>query len=155
MPLMEYFLENHDHFFYLLAGLCFVVELSVMGLSSPLLFVSIALFITAILINLGIISGWETELFTAGILTGLSAFLLWKPLKSFQNRGGGPDTSSDMIGREVVAASNISATEGKIRFSGIDWNARLADGSAEIAQGELCTITGVSGNVMVVSKKTN
>ena len=149
--LLSYFSENHAQLLFLIAGLSFVIELSVMGLSSPLLFFSIATFITGILVSVGLINGWEMELFTIGIMTGLVALVLWKPLKNFQNRGGGPDTSSDMIGRNVPVSEEISATAGKIRYSGIDWNARLSsDESDSIASGEQCEISGVEGNLMIV-----
>ncbi|WP_235015223.1 NfeD family protein [Oceanicoccus sp. KOV_DT_Chl] len=101
----------------------------------------------------GVISGWEAELFTCGVLTGLAALLLWRPLKQFQNSGGGPDTSSDMIGQQVPVSTAVThAVGGTIRHSGINWNARLSNGAAveSIAVGEICVIVGVEGNVMLV-----
>ena len=55
--------------------------------------------------TLGIISGWEMEVLSVGVLAALSAALLWKPLKKFQNAGGGRDTSSDMIGKVCIVAA--------------------------------------------------
>ena len=146
------FSEHHDHFFYLLAGLSFIVELTVIGLGGPLLFFAIASFITAIMISAGLISGWELEVFVVGVLTALTALLLWKPLKNFQNSGGGADSSSDMIGRQVPASSEITTLGGSIRYSGIDWNSRLdADsGTTSTAEGDHCLISSVDGNIMVV-----
>jgi membrane protein implicated in regulation of membrane protease activity len=152
MDILQYFSDHHDQFFYCLAGLSFVVELTVLGLGGPLLFFAIASFITGILISIGLISGWETEVFTLGILTAVIAALLWKPLKNFQNSGGGADTSSDMIGRTVPAGSEITATQGSIRYSGVDWNSRLSKdaGVESIAEGGQCVIASVEGNVMLV-----
>tara|TARA_R110002096_G_scaffold125111_5_gene270479 strand:+ start:1145 stop:1621 length:477 start_codon:yes stop_codon:yes gene_type:complete len=150
--IVHYFAEHHDHLFYLIAGVSFIVELAVIGLGGPLLFIAIASFITGILIGLGVISGWEMEIFTLGILTAITTLLLWKPLKNFQNSGGGADTSSDMIGRQVTASSEISTSSGTIRYSGIDWNSRLDShaGVDAIANGAKCTITSVDGNIMIV-----
>ena len=86
---------NHDHFFYILAGISFILELSVLGLSGPLLFFAMASLVTALLISFGLLSGWEVEFFTTAVLTGLIALFLWRPLKNFQNSGGGTDTSSE------------------------------------------------------------
>lgn len=150
--IVQYISEHHDHFFYVIAGLSFVAELTIVGFAGPLLFFAMASFITGILIKLGIISGWDVEVFVLGVLTAIIATVLWKPLKRFQNSGGGADTSSDMIGRQVPASGEITLSQGSIRYSGIDWNSRLAEdaGVASIAEGELCIIASVDGNVMLV-----
>lgn len=152
MALMEYFSQHHDQLFYLVAGLSFIVELTVMGVGGPLLFFAIASVLTGVLISLGIITGWEVEFFTAGVLTAITAVILWKPLKVFQNSGGGPDTSSDMIGQQVPTSSEVTASSGSIRHSGINWSSRLAadSGVEHIPTDTACMITGVDGNVMLV-----
>ena len=157
MDIAAYISANHAHFFYVLAGLSFLIELTLMGLSGPLLFFAIASFMTAILISLGLISGWDIEIFTLGVLTGFTALLLWKPLKSFQNSSDGSDNSSDMIGRQVSVSKAVSQVEGSIRYSGIDWSSRLDEGAAveSIEKGEQCTITSVDGNVMLVKPLVN
>ena len=152
MDIAAYISANHAHLFYVIAGLSFLIELTVMGLSGPLLFFAIASFITAILISMGLISGWDIEIFTLGVLTGIIAFLLWKPLKRFQNSGDGSDNSSDMIGRQVPVSKTVSQAAGSIRYSGINWNSRLDEGAGveSIDEGKLCTITSVDGNIMLV-----
>lgn len=152
MDIAAYISANHAHFFYALAGLSFLVELALLGLSGPLLFFAIATFITATLISMGLISGWEIEIFTLGILTAFTALLLWKPLKRFQNSGNGSDNSSDMIGRQVPVSKTISRTDGSIRYSGINWNSRLDKGAEVefIAEGNHCIISSVDGNIMLV-----
>jgi membrane protein implicated in regulation of membrane protease activity len=149
--LLTYFSQHHDQLLYLVAGLSFVAELTLMGLGGPLLFFAIACFLTAILISLGLISGWEAEAFTVGVLTAAITLLLWKPLKRFQNSGGGADTSSDMIGKQVTTSSEVSSSSGSIRYSGIDWNSRLAEGlQVNIPTDTACEIVGVEGNIMLV-----
>ena len=152
MDILALINANHDHFFYILAGISFILELSVLGLSGPLLFFAMASLATAILISAGLISGWELEVFLAAVLTALIALLLWRPLKNFQNSGGGTDTSSDMISRVVTASKDITPEEGAIRYSGIDWQARIEAGTDEmfITEGDQCIITSVDGNVMLV-----
>jgi len=122
-----------------------------MGLGGPLLFFAMACFLTAVLISLGVVSGWEAEAFTVGISTAVIALTLWKPLKRFQNSGGGTDTSSDMIGKQVTTRSEVNSSSGSIRYSGIDWNSRLAEGlQVNIPTDTVCKIVGVEGNVMIV-----
>lgn len=153
MNIIQYLLNHHDQTFYLIGGVSLVVELALLGLGGPLLFFGIAAFITGALSAMGMISGWEAEIFTLGISTAILAMVLWKPLKKFQNSGGGADTSSDMIGLHVPATTTISQSSGKIRYSGIDWNARLSPdaGVDAIAAEQLCTIVAVKGTTMLVA----
>ena len=149
---MEYFLENPDHLWYLIAGISFVIELSIMGLSGPLLFFAIASLTTGILVTIGFVEGWQSEIFTVGILTAVVAAILWKPLKSLQNSKGKTDNSSDMVGLTVLANSEINVSSGTIRYSGIDWQARLAEeanGESISAQSQ-CEIVAITGNIMLV-----
>lgn len=152
MEIFSYFYDNHASLWYLIAGICFVIELTVLGLSGPLLFVALACVLTGILVNVGIIESWQVEVLSVAIFTALCFALLWKPLKSLQNAGGGFDTSSDMIGRQVLCSAEITATGGSIRYSGINWNARLSSETdvKTIAEDTMCEIVAVDGNVMLV-----
>ena len=149
---MEYFLENPAHLWYLIAGISFVIELSIMGLSGPLLFFAIASLSTGILVNVGFIDGWQSELLTVGLLTAVVAAILWKPLKSLQNTKDKTDNSSDMVGLSVLASTEINATSGTIRYSGIDWQARLAEeaNGKSISAESQCQIVAITGNIMLV-----
>lgn len=149
---MEYFLENPDHLWYLIAGISFVIELSIMGLSGPLLFFAIASLTTGILITIGFIEGWQSEIFTVGILTAVVAAILWKPLKSLQDSKDKTDNSSDMVGLTVLASSEINVSSGSVRYSGIDWQARLAEeaNGDPINADSQCVIVAITGNIMLV-----
>ena len=153
MDIVQYFLEDHARLLFLLSGISFVIELTIMGLGGPLLFFAIASFITGTLVSTGVITGWESEILVVGVLTAIIAVTLWKPLKNLQDKGGGPDTSSDMIGQKVQSSSEVTSTGGTIRYSGIDWNAQLdANCSADsIAEGQWCLIIAVDGNMMIVT----
>ena len=76
------------------------------------------------------------------------------PFHSFisHNTSDKHDTSSDMISRVVTAGKDITPEDGAIRYSGIDWQARIEAGANEtfIAEGDQCIITSVDGNVMMV-----
>jgi membrane protein implicated in regulation of membrane protease activity len=149
---MEYFLANPDHLWYLIAGISFVIELSIMGLSGPLLFFAIASLMTGILVSTGIIDGWQSQILSIGLLTALVAAILWKPLKSLQNSIEKTDNSSDMVGLKVLVSADVTATAGSIRYSGINWQARLADDAnvTTITEQSQCVIVAITGNIMLV-----
>ena len=149
---MDYFLQHHDHLWFLIAGLSFIIELSIMGLSGPLLFFAIASLVTGVLVNLGVVEGWQTEILAVGILSAITAVILWHPLKKLQNSKDKTDDSSDMIGLKVPASSDINKVGGTIRYSGINWQARLADDVEidSITDGEQCQIIAITGNTMLV-----
>lgn len=152
MDLIQYLTNHQAQVLYVVAGISFVVELTVMGLSGPLLFFAIASFITAIMTSFGLVSGWESVLFSLGLITAVVAGLLWKPLKSFQNHGPGNDSSSDMIGLKVVCNSKITSSPGTVRYSGIDWTAKLSENCSdtEIEPGTTVQIEAITGNTLYV-----
>jgi len=149
---MEYFLENPDHLWYLIAGVSFVVELSIMGLSGPLLFFAIASLITGILVSTGVVEGWQSQILSIGLLTALVAAVLWRPLKALQNSKEKTDNSSDMVGLQVIVSTDITKITGSVRYSGINWQARLADdASVELISAQSqCEIVAIAGNIMLV-----
>ena len=148
---MELLLQHHDYFFYAVAALCLIVDLALLGLSGPLLFTAIGSFITAVIISVGLINGWAIEVFCAAIFSVLSAVVLWNPLKKFQNAGGGSDTSSDMIGKVLPVVFEINQMQGRIAYSGIEWQARL-DPSCHhpIIVGSHARISAVDGSMLIV-----
>lgn len=152
MEVFNYFSENRAQLFYLIAAISFILELGVLGMAGPLLFFAIASVITGLLINLNLLSEFESQFLALGVLTAITTILLWKPFKRFQNSGSGSDTSSDMIGKKVPSSSEITHENGHIRFSGIDWSARLASDCEEdsVKTNTSCIIVGVEGNVMLV-----
>jgi len=149
---MQYFLENPDHLWFFIAGASFVIELSIMGLSGPLLFFAIASLVTGILVSAGFLNSWQSEILAVGIITAVIAAILWKPLKRLQDSKGDTDNSSDMIGLKVPASSDITEISGSIRYSGINWQARLAeDANTELIKVDnQCLIVAITGNTMLV-----
>ena len=149
--LIEYFTQHQDHLLYTIAGICLVMELSVLGMSGPLLFLALSSLLTGLMVTLGIISGWEMEVLSVGVLAALSAVLLWKPLKKFQNAGGGRDTSSDMIGKILPVTKSITRDQGLVSYSGIDWQARLDSAYSEtVSVGSRACVVAVEGSLLLV-----
>ncbi len=149
--LFEYFAQHQDHLLYTIAGICLVLELSVLGMSGPLLFLALSCLLTGVMVTLGIISGWEMEVLSVGVLAALSAALLWKPLKKFQNADSGRDTSSDMIGKILPVTQSITRDQGTVTYSGIDWQARLDTGYPEpVTVGSRAHVVAVKGSLLLV-----
>jgi membrane protein implicated in regulation of membrane protease activity len=149
--LFEYFAQHQDHLLYSIAGICLVLELSVLGMSGPLLFLALSCLLTGVMVTLGVISGWEMEVLSVGVLAAMSAALLWKPLKRFQNAGGGRDNSSDMIGKVLPVTQAITRDQGTVAYSGIDWQARLDAAYLEpVAVGSRAHVVAVEGALLLV-----
>jgi inner membrane protein len=149
--LFDYFAQHQDHLLYTIAGICLVLELSVLGMSGPLLFLALSCLLTGLMVTFGIISGWEMQVLSVGVLAALSAALLWKPLKKFQNAGGGRDTSSDMIGKVLVVTKAVTRDQGTVAYSGIDWQARLDVAYTEsVAVGSRVHVVAVEGALLLV-----
>lgn len=149
---MQTFLENHHLIWYAIAGLSLVVELGIMGLSGPLLFFALASIVTGVLVHLELVTSWQAQILVVGIASAIIAALLWQPLKKIQNPSSKTDTSSDMIGLKVPVVEDITEIAGSIRYSGVNWQARLAEGNNEskIAADEHCEIVAVTGTTMLV-----
>jgi len=150
--IIDYLFQHHDKFLYIIAGVALLVELTLIGLSGPLLFFAIGCALTGVLISLNMISTWEIELLFVGLFTLLSSLVMWKPLKKFQGKGPVSDNSSDMIGQMVTVSETLSKQGGSIRFSGINWTARLDQNSSieTIEIGQLVKIYAVDGNIMII-----
>ena len=155
--ILDYLLNNHDKLLYGLAGICLLIELTLIGLSGPLLFFALGCLFSGALVSLNLISTWETELIFVGLFSLLSALLLWKPLKRFQGSTTVSDNSSDMIGQTVTVSETVTVNGGSIRHSGINWNARLADDSKleNFKISERVLITGIDGNVILVNSRVS
>lgn len=148
---MEYFTQHQDYFFYALAGVCLIVELSLLGMSGPLLFVALGSVITGVLISLGIIHGFSIALVVLAGVSLASAALLWGPLKKLQNKEVGPETSSDMVGKVVPVTARITQADGRVSYSGVEWLARLDSSSSEPIEAECrVKVTSVDGTILVV-----
>ena len=150
--IIEHLFNDHDKLLYLFAGVSLLVELTLIGLSGPLLFFAIGCALTGLLVSFNLISTWDLELLCVGVFTLLSSLVLWKPLKRFQNNGMVTDNSSDMIGQTVQVNETVTPYGGNIRHSGANWQARLTSNSEveNIAIGEHVKIIAINGNILIV-----
>lgn len=150
--IIDYLFNNHDKLLYLLAGISLLVELTLIGLSGPLLFFASGCALTGVLVSFNLISTWEIELLFVSIFTLLSSLVMWKPLKRFQGSGNVSDNSSDMIGQIVPVSDTVTHYGGNVRHSGLNWSARLSDESTSesVATGERVEICAVDGNILIV-----
>lgn len=83
----------------------------------------------------------------------ISAVLFHAPNRRFDRIvGSEEDGYTGTIGSTAVVTEIVSATSGTVRYSGVYWRARLAEGSAygSISAGEVVTIEAVEGNVLIV-----
>lgn len=148
---MEHFSQHHDHLLYAIGAICLLLELGVLGMSGPLLFIAVGCIASGVLVTLNVISGVELEVLMVAVFAFVSAVGLWKPLKKFQNAGGGPDTSSDMIGKKLLVTFAISRDHGRVSYSGIEWQARLDATVVEpIAVATQALVVGVDGSLLIV-----
>ena len=62
-------------------------------------------------------------------------------------------TNADsLIGRRAPLSGAVSATQkGRVRFNGIEWSVRTADGSA-LEAGTLCEVVAIEGATLVVTR---
>lgn len=151
MDFFDYLAQHHDQLLYAIAAVCLLLEMGVLGMSGPLLFLALSCLITGLLVTFGVISGWEMEIAVVGILAILSAAILWKPFKRFQNAQETPNTSSDMIGRKLAVTALVTHGEGRVSHSGIEWQARLvAHEHQAIPVSARAEVVAVDGTLLVV-----
>jgi len=149
---IDYLFSNHDKLLYLIAGASLLIELTLIGLSGPLLFFAVGCALTGILVSLNLISTWEIELLFVGLFTLLTSLIMWGPLKKFQGSDPVSDNSSDMIGQIVAVTETVTHSSGTVRHSGIDWTARLSEEATgdSIATKQFVKICAISGNILIV-----
>ena len=149
--MIEYFSLHQDYFFYALAGICLLLELGLLGISGPLLFVALGSLLTGVFISLGLIHAFSIAVVIFAGLSVASAALLWGPLKRLQNKEVGPETSSDMVGKILPVTARITQADGRVAYSGIEWMARLDSSSSDAIEVEnRAEVTSVDGTILVV-----
>ncbi len=140
--------------FFCLAGLVLIgVELVVFQLSVVwLLFIGLGALAAS---GLGWLLGWEDwTLMTATfvVASGVLTALLYRPLKRWQDHPG-PIAGNDAIGQLVKVKTTLQpGHEGKVLWSGSEWNARLAEGvNATLSVEDEAYITAISGIRLTVA----
>lgn len=148
--IVQYFSQQPAHLFYTITGICLVIELGVLGMSGPLVFIALGSLLTGVLMSLGLITQWEMAILSLGLITTLSALVLWKPFKRMQNKRAAPDTSSDMVGRVLRVTQPVSRQQGAVSYSGIEWQVRLVRDAEPVAVGALVRVVAIEGGLLLV-----
>ena len=138
----------------LVAGLILLAtDIIVIGLS-PVMFVGVASIATSLLLYA---TGWRPGLAeTLARVAGASllvTFVGWRPLRRFQSADVQDDQSSDLIGRELTTTHDVTKSGGRLHWSGLDWQARLAPEAPveRLAAGERARVTRVENLTLVLA----
>ena len=121
---MGWVLNNLTESLLILGIVLLAIEIVVLGFSSfVLFFVGCAAMVTAGLLYVGIIPDTMlAAMFSTGLLTALSAFLLWKPLKSIQTDVDTTKVKSDLVGHKFVLVEDVAPElTPDYHYSGINW----------------------------------
>jgi hypothetical protein len=108
----------------ILGILLLATEVVVLGFSTfVLFFVGCAAVVTAGLVYVGIIPDTMlAAMFSIGLLTALSAVLLWKPLKGIQTDVDTTKVKSDLVGHRFVLVEDVAPElSPEHHYSGINW----------------------------------
>lgn len=153
---MDSFLNNPTQVFLIIGAVCIAIEILLLGINGPLLFLGLGALIASGILALEFVSGYPAGISITCISAIILAISLWKPFKALQNKETKPDTSSDLIGQIVTTTAEVNSTSGQIRHSGINWNARIDSSETAIEsfeKGDLVVIAGVNGNTLFVKAK--
>jgi membrane protein implicated in regulation of membrane protease activity len=138
----------------IMAGLALlVIEVVVLGFSTfVLFFVGLAAVAAGVLMIVGVVpDSMLSALFSVGVLTALSAMILWRPLKSMQGNVESKKVTSDLVGHSFILNDAVSMTKNPVyRYSGIDWN---LSSKQELSAGTLVEVIGVAVGKFIVQEK--
>jgi len=147
---MELILQNLPQTLMVLGILALIIEVAVLGLTTfILLFLGISLFVTGLLMNIGILPDSLTVAFWSNaILTAVLTVTLWKPLKRLQNNVDNKQVTSDFAELTFVLTADVN-NQGlnTYKYSGINWQLKSEQ---PIASGTLVTVTKKEVGVMWV-----
>ena len=127
---MDWALNNLVESLLILGIFLLVIEIVVLGFSTfVLFFVGGAAIVTAGLLFAGIIPDTLlAAMLSTGILTALSAVMLWKPLKNMQTQVDTTKAKGDLVGYSFVLVEDVAPEMTPIyRYSGIDWKLKASE----------------------------
>ena len=127
---MDWAINNLAESLLILGILLLVIEVAVLGFSTfVLFFVGCAAVVTAGLLYVGIIpETWLSAMFSTGVLTALSAVLLWKPLKNMQSKVDATKAKGDLVGHSFILVEDVAPELTLVyHYSGIDWKLNASE----------------------------
>jgi len=95
--------------------------------------------------------GWTMQLTLFAILSVIGLIVGEKYLRPRLDKGedeGLNDLNASLLGRRVVAITDFTAGEGRVKYGDTEWRARLYDGDASV--GDDLRIIGVEGATLNV-----
>ena len=116
------------------------IEIGVLGFSTFILFfIGLAAVLSGVIFFVGLVpESMVNAVLLVGIITLVSAAVLWKPLKNMQQKVDDTPAKNDLIGHEFVLTDDVSRMVNPVyRYSGIDW--KLTSDS-ELAAGTLVEV---------------
>ncbi|WP_448211311.1 NfeD family protein [Colwellia sp. MEBiC06753] len=147
---MEFLLNNLGESLMSFGILALILEVAIFGMSSFILtFVGLAAVLCGVLVLLGILPETFVMVSLALALSStLFAFILWKPLKNFQNKNITQEVSNDFIGLTFILNDDIDALNSSThKLSGVDWKVIANE---PIAKGTEVKVTHASVGVLKV-----
>ncbi|MEP4889293.1 MAG: NfeD family protein [Aliiglaciecola sp.] len=126
---MELITNNLAESLIVLGLVMLAIEIAILGFATFILFfVGVASVLAGALMYIGMIPDTlMSATLTVGILTAVSAALLWKPLKNIQQKVDKKPAQSDLIGHRFMLQENVSITENPYyHYSGIQWQLKSA-----------------------------
>lgn len=152
---MEWILGNLGQVL-IFAGLgLLAIEVTVLGFSTFFLFfLGLASLMSGILMYIGVVPETVVNaLIALAVFTLASALLLWRPLKTMQNKVDRKPVQSDVIGHSFALESDIGpAAAGTHRFSGVTWKLKSAETLS--AGTEVEVIRADVGELTIVAKRS-
>ena len=127
---MDWAFNNLAESLLILGILLLVIEVAVLGFSTfALFFVGCGAVLTSGLLYAGIIPDTSlSAMFSMGVLTALSAVLLWKPLKNMQTKVDKTQAKGDLVGHCFLLLEDVSPElMPKYRYSGINWKLKASE----------------------------
>jgi membrane protein implicated in regulation of membrane protease activity len=121
---MDWAFNNLAESLLILGILLLAIEIAVLGFSTfVLFFVGCAAVVTSGLLYVGLVPDTLlAAMLSTGVLTALSAVLLWKPLKNMQAKVDTTKAKGDLVGHSFVLVEDVAPELTPVyRYSGIDW----------------------------------
>jgi len=150
---MDATLFSDPAIFSLIVGLVLLgVDIFVIGFS-PVMFVALGALATGALLY---VVGWRPSLVATAAICALASLLIaalgWRPLRRFQSADIQDDQSSDLIGRELTTTHAVSKRGGVVRWSGVEWRAKLAEdaGVDKVEAGARVKVAKVKGLTLIL-----
>jgi membrane protein implicated in regulation of membrane protease activity len=149
---MDIFIQNLAQALLILGLVLLVVEVLVLGFSTFFMFfIGLGFIVTALFFFSDVFEPTMVNaLISISIVSGLSAVLLWQPLKKMQNSVGNKKVDSDIIGYQFELEEELlKGSILKHQFSGVSWK---VSSDQNIERGETVEVTEVGVGKMKVKR---